>query len=328
MVLVILQRQVLQSCFDPGLVPQLQFIDRVDSVRDGVLPVLSSAVNRDRYPQLLCFSAWVSGLLQYFDKVVDVPAEACGKMSHNFFVLLALFAWNLDLISSSPLFCQPLAPVRCDSPRRLLTKFFQFPREKWTPITLQFTLGNLELFLRPVSGSHRVRQSTLLLEEFHIFSSCWLSRLPCAVRSSRRCSDQHDTFSGVGILADPVSAGLRAGDLVSRSSRSSTRLGRRALRAARRVQVSENSFCCTDSFARSFVPHRRVVSSTSDLARASVPRVSGELSASCSCCGRALVCESGALYRVCAEDARQSVVSSGGDHFDRNSWKHGHEAAS
>ena len=171
-VLVILQRQVLQSCFDPGLVPQLQFIDRVDSVRDGVLPVLSSAVNRDRYPQLLCFSAWVSGLLQYFDKVVDVPAEACGKMSHNFFVLLALFAWNLDLISSSPLFCQPLAPVRCDSPRRLLTKFFQFPREKWTPITLQFTLGNLELFLRPVSGSHRVRQSTLLLEEFHIFSSC------------------------------------------------------------------------------------------------------------------------------------------------------------
>ena len=28
-----------------------------------------------------------------------------------------------------------------------------------------------------------LRQSTLLLEEFHIFSSCWLSRLPCAVRT-------------------------------------------------------------------------------------------------------------------------------------------------
>ena len=26
---VIFQRQVLQSCFDPGLVPQIQFIDRV-----------------------------------------------------------------------------------------------------------------------------------------------------------------------------------------------------------------------------------------------------------------------------------------------------------
>ena len=33
-----------------------------------------------------------------------------------------------------------------------LTNFYQFLREKWTPITLQFTLGNLELFLRAVSG--------------------------------------------------------------------------------------------------------------------------------------------------------------------------------
>ena len=59
---VILQRQVLQSCFDPALVPQIQFIDRVDSVRDGVLLVLSAVVNRDRYPQLLSLSA-VFGVL-------------------------------------------------------------------------------------------------------------------------------------------------------------------------------------------------------------------------------------------------------------------------
>ena len=83
--------------------------------------------------------------------------------------------------------------------------------------------------------------------------------------------------------------------------------GRRASRAARRVQVSENSFNRSDIFARSFVPHRRVISRDSDLralgvsissssglARVSVSRVSGELSASCSLCGRALVCESGA----------------------------------
>ena len=67
------------------------------------------------------------------------------------------------------------------------TNFVYFLREKWTRISLQFTLGNLELFLRAVSGSGRnlpyLRQSTLLLEEFHIFSSCWLSRLPCAVRN-------------------------------------------------------------------------------------------------------------------------------------------------
>ena len=35
------------------VVPQLQFIDRVDGVRDGVLLVLPSVVHRDRYPQ--CF---------------------------------------------------------------------------------------------------------------------------------------------------------------------------------------------------------------------------------------------------------------------------------
>ena len=82
------------------------------------------------------------------------------------------------------------------------------------------------------------------------------------------------------------------------------------------------------------VSHRRVISrdsglralgvsisSSSGLARVSVSRES------CSLCGRALVCESGALCRVCVEDARQSVVSSGTDLVDHNSWKHGHEAA-
>ena len=54
---MIMQRQVLQSCTESaatsGLVPQLQFIDSVDGVRDGVLLVLPSVVHRDRYPQ--CF---------------------------------------------------------------------------------------------------------------------------------------------------------------------------------------------------------------------------------------------------------------------------------
>ena len=52
--------------------------------------------------------------------------EACERISHIFYVLLALFAWNLDLISSSPLFWQPFAPVRCDSPRLLLDEFRLF----------------------------------------------------------------------------------------------------------------------------------------------------------------------------------------------------------
>ena len=110
------------------VVPQLQFIDRVDGVRDGVLLVLSSVVHRDRYPQCF-FSSWL-WLLQYIDKVVDVgDAVALWRLVkefHIFFYVLALFAWNLYLISSSPLFWQPLAPVRCDSPRKLLEEFRVF----------------------------------------------------------------------------------------------------------------------------------------------------------------------------------------------------------
>ena len=109
--------------------------------------------------------------------------EACERISHIFNVLLALFAWNLDLISLSPLFWQPLASCALRQSTDALGRISFFLREKWTRISLQFTLGNLELFLRAVSGSHRVRQFTLPLEDFHIFSSCWLSRLPCAVRT-------------------------------------------------------------------------------------------------------------------------------------------------
>ena len=42
-------------CRSFGVVPQLQFIDRVDGVRDGVLLVLPSVVHRDRYPQCFLF---------------------------------------------------------------------------------------------------------------------------------------------------------------------------------------------------------------------------------------------------------------------------------
>ena len=56
-----------QSQFDVGVVPQLQFINSVDGVRDGVLLVLPSVVHRDS----AFFSSWL-WLLQYIDKVVDV----------------------------------------------------------------------------------------------------------------------------------------------------------------------------------------------------------------------------------------------------------------
>ena len=43
-------------CRSFGVVPQIQFIDRVDGVRDGVLLVLPSVVHRDRYPGCFSFS--------------------------------------------------------------------------------------------------------------------------------------------------------------------------------------------------------------------------------------------------------------------------------
>ena len=124
--------------------------------------------------------------------------------------------------------------------------------------------------------------------------------------------------------------------------------GRRALRTAKRAQVSAPLECTDvvkgpDKFEQCFTPHRRVISSDSDLlalnasiqsarrvCSSSVPggacvSVSGGAcrGSSCfSCCGRASLGESGALCRVCAEGAHQSVVSSG-----HNSWEHGHETA-
>ena len=43
-------------CRSFGVVLQIQFIDRVDGVRDGVLLVLPSVVHRDRYPGCFSFS--------------------------------------------------------------------------------------------------------------------------------------------------------------------------------------------------------------------------------------------------------------------------------
>ena len=88
-----------------------------------MLLVLPSVVHRDRYPQ--CFPSgsrcWGRGC----------SVEACERISHIFYVL-ALLAWNLDLISLSPLFWQPLVVY--------------FLREKWTPSSPRSShTGNLNI---------------------------------------------------------------------------------------------------------------------------------------------------------------------------------------
>ena len=155
-------------CRSFGVVPQLQFIDSVDGVRDGVLLVLPSVVHRDRYPQ--CFP---------FDRVWGVAVhwqgrrcwgrgcsmEACERITH-FFYVLALFAWNLDLISLSPLFWQPLAHGS------FWTNFFYFLREKWTLSSPRSSHpGNLNIIFYERYLAVPRASVYIALKEFHIFSS-------------------------------------------------------------------------------------------------------------------------------------------------------------
>ena len=107
-------------------------------------------VNRDRYPQLLCSSAWVSGCCSTLIWSSSAWGRGCSKEFHTYSSCCSrclLGIWTL--FPRAPCIWQPPAPVRCDH-GGFLTNFFPFLREKWTPITLQFTLGNLELFLRAV----------------------------------------------------------------------------------------------------------------------------------------------------------------------------------
>ena len=114
---MIMQRQVLQSCFDPGWC--LSFSSSTvwtvyEMACSLCFPLLCTETGTHR-----AFFARF-GVLQYIDKVVDVwgtryflrVARALRLESGRYFL--------------SPLFWQPLAPVRCDSPRKLLDEFRLF----------------------------------------------------------------------------------------------------------------------------------------------------------------------------------------------------------
>ena len=63
------------------------------------------------------------------------------------------------------------------------TNFVYFLNEKWTPSSPRSSHpGNLNIISTSSIWHSRVRQSTLLLEEFHICSSCWWTRI--SLRSS------------------------------------------------------------------------------------------------------------------------------------------------
>ena len=174
----------------------------------------------------------------------------------------------------------------------------------------------------------------------------------------RRESDLHEKLSCDGILAVPAASGPWC---CSGPGFAGLR-GRRASRAARRVQISESSLNrsskCVDSaqsrsFSDNFLPHRRVISCDNDLlaldllsksSLVSDSRVSGAsfvsrpvgcvrasvlsgVSARCVGCGCSLDGSDASRCRVCAEDACGVMANSGSDHIDRNSWKHGPEVS-
>ena len=150
------------------VVPQIQFLDRVDGVRDGVLLVLPSGFHKDRYPQ--CFSwssmSWERGC----------SMEACERISHIFYVLLALFAWNLDLISFEPLVSGShlslcVATVHGCSWTNFV--FFYVKSGLGSPCSSHLEIGNYfyEQYLA-VSACVSLR---CFWKNF-TFSTCWLSR--------------------------------------------------------------------------------------------------------------------------------------------------------
>ena len=129
----------LQSCLDPWGGASAQFIDSVDGVRDGVLLVLPSVVNRDRYPQLLSLSAGF-GVLQYIDKVVDVPGDtvALWRLVKEFHIFSTCSRCSLGIWTLFP--CAPCSgshlPLCVATVHgSFWTNFVHFPREKWTPTT-------------------------------------------------------------------------------------------------------------------------------------------------------------------------------------------------
>ena len=125
---------------------QIQFIDRVT--------VYEMACFR-RLP-LLCTETGSTLSRSSMSWERGCSMEACGRISHIFCVH-ALFAWNLNLISSSPLFWQPLAPCVATVHGSFWANFVYFLREKVDPDLLAV---HTEEVVKMWQGSGRVRKAS------------------------------------------------------------------------------------------------------------------------------------------------------------------------
>ena len=175
---VIMQQPVLQSCTESATTSGwcLSFFQR-DSVTVYEMacflcfPLLCTETGT--HSAFLLAGFWV---LQYIDKVVDVGGAVAlwwfvgGFRRFSSCSRCLLGSWTL--FPRAPLFWQPLAPVRCTVHGSFWTNFVHFLREKWTLSSPRSSHpGNLNIISTSSIWQFRVRQSTLLVEEFHIFSS-------------------------------------------------------------------------------------------------------------------------------------------------------------
>ena len=166
---MIMQRQVLVSCnvsvIDVGVVPQLQFLDRL-----FFLIVTETGTHS-------CGFSAGCGVFQYIDKVVDVLGKRLlyGGLWMNFTCFSCCSRCLLGIWTSFPRApCSGSHLPLCVATVHggFWTNFFFFLHEKWTPSSPRSSHpGNLN-----INSTSSIWQSPrasvyVASEEFHIFSS-------------------------------------------------------------------------------------------------------------------------------------------------------------
>ena len=149
-----------------------QFIDGVDGVACFLcFPLLCTETGTHSAFLLAGF-----GVLQYIDKVVDVGDTVAlwrlVKEFHIFSTCLRCLLGIWTLFPRAPCSGSHLPLCVATVHGSFWTNFVYFLREKWTPSSPRSSHpGNLNIISTSSIWQFRVRQSTLLLEEFHIFST-------------------------------------------------------------------------------------------------------------------------------------------------------------
>ena len=154
--------------------PQIQFIDRVDGVRDGVLLVLSSVV----HSAFLVSLSWVRNAVALWRLVKEfhIFSTCCSRC------LLGI--WTLFLEPLVLAATRPCALRQSTAAFGRISSIFYVKVDSELPA--QFSLGNLNIISTSSIWQFRVRQFTVLLGRIsHIFNVTVDSDFPaqCALEN-------------------------------------------------------------------------------------------------------------------------------------------------